>query len=352
MTTKIPTTIITGFLGSGKTTLVRHLLAHAPKGKRIALIINEFGDLGVDKDILAGCGDETCREEDMIELSNGCICCTVADEFIPTMQALLARPEKFDHIVIETSGLALPQPLIRAFNWPEIKAQVTIDGIVTVADASALAEGRFASDEAAVDAQRRQDEMLDHETPLGELFEDQLSVADLVILNKADLVDAATLADVERNIRAELRPGVGILHARNGHVDIAALLGMGMGSEDDIANRPSHHELEHGGQTHEHDDFDSFSLKISSVESKDDLLATIEQTIRDHDVLRLKGFAAIPGAAARLAIQAVGPRVTAYFDRPWRDGEPRETALVVIGQSPLDHAAIKASLQRATRIAA
>jgi cobalamin biosynthesis protein CobW len=350
--TKIPTTVITGFLGAGKTTLVRHLLAHAPKGKRIALIINEFGDLGVDKDILAGCGDETCREEDMIELSNGCICCTVADEFIPTMQALLARSEKFDHIVIETSGLALPQPLIRAFNWPEIKAQVTIDGVVTVADASALSEGRFASDEAAVDARRRLDEMLDHETPLGELFEDQLSAADLVILNKADLVDAATLDKVEASLRAEMRPGTGLIRAHNGHVDIMALLGLGMGSEDDVANRPSHHELEHGGETHEHDDFDSFSVRIPAITGKDELLATIEATIREHDVLRLKGFAAVPGAAARLAIQAVGPRVTAYFDRPWKDGEVRETALVVIGESPLDHAAITASLQRAMRAAA
>src|SRR5690606_9082995 len=278
--------------------------------------------------------------------------CTVADEFIPTMQALLARPEKFDHIIIETSGLALPQPLIRAFNWPEIKAQVTIDGIVTVADASALAEGRFASDEAAIDVLRRQDEMLDHETPLGELFEDQLSVADLVILNKTDLVDAETLAKVEANLRAELRPGVGLLHARNGHVDIAALLGMGMGSEDDIANRPSHHELEHGGETHEHDDFDSFSLRIPSVGSKDELLSVLEATIREHDVLRLNGCAAIPGAAARLAIQAVGPRVTAYFDRPWKDGESRETALVVIGEQPLDRAAITASLEQAARVAA
>jgi cobalamin biosynthesis protein CobW len=347
MTEKIPTTVITGFLGAGKTTLVRHLLAHAPKGKRIALIINEFGDLGVDKDILAGCGDETCREEDMVELSNGCICCTVADEFIPTMQALLARPEKFDHIVIETSGLALPQPLIRAFNWPEIKAQVTIDGVVTVADAAALAEGRFAADEAAVDAQRRADEMLDHETPLGELFEDQLSAADMVVINKTDLVDPATLDKVEQNIRAELRPGVGIVRAANGHVDIAALLGLGMGSEADIANRPSHHELEHGGETHEHDDFDSFSLTLPAIRGKDDLLATIEATIRNHDVLRLKGFAAVPGAAARLAIQAVGPRVTAYFDRPWKDGEVRQTSLVVIGESPLDHAAITQSLEQA-----
>jgi len=352
MTAKIPTTVITGFLGAGKTTLVRHMLAHAPKGKRIALIINEFGDLGVDKDILAGCGDETCREEDMIELSNGCICCTVADEFIPTMQALLAREDKFDHIVIETSGLALPQPLIRAFNWPEIKAQVTIDGVVTVADAAAIAEGRFASDEAAVDAQRRKDEMLDHETPLGELFEDQLSAADMVIINKTDLVDAAMLDTVENNIRAELRPGVGIVRAANGHVDIAALLGMGMSSEDDITNRPSHHELEHGGETHEHDDFDSFSIVLPSIQGKDHLLSTIEATIKAHDVLRLKGFAAVPGAAARLAIQAVGPRVTAYFDRPWKPEEKRETALVVIGESPLDRDAITASLRRAEPVAA
>src|SRR5690554_1024677 len=156
MTAKIPTTVITGFLGAGKTTLVRHLLAHA-QGKRIALIINEFGDIGVDRDILAGCGDETCREEDMIELANGCICCTVADDFIPTMTALLNRADRPDHIVIETSGLALPQPLIAAFNWPEIKTQVTVDGVVTVIDAAAVAEGRFADDHDKVDGQRAAD---------------------------------------------------------------------------------------------------------------------------------------------------------------------------------------------------
>jgi len=192
---KIPVTVVTGFLGAGKTTLVRHLLAHAG-GKRIALIINEFGDIGVDKEVLAGCGDETCREEDMIEMANGCICCTVADEFIPVMQDLLARDERPDHIVIETSGLALPQPLIRAFNWPEIKAETTIDGVVTVVDAAALAEGRFASDETAVDQQRKADAMLDHETPLGELFKDQLVSADLIVLNKTDLVEGSALAPV------------------------------------------------------------------------------------------------------------------------------------------------------------
>jgi cobalamin biosynthesis protein CobW len=318
---KIPVSVITGFLGAGKTTLVRHVLGHA-KGKRLALIINEFGDIGVDKSVLAACGEETCREEDMIELANGCICCTVAEDFIPTMAALLARPDRPDHIIIETSGLALPQPLIRAFNWPEIKSGVTIDGVVTVVDAAALSEGRFAADEAAVDVQRKSDQMLDHLTPLGELFADQLIAADLIIVNKTDLLDEAAIAGVEAELKRQMRPGTGMLRASNGHVDVAALLGLGLATEDNLGGRDSAHELEHGGAGHEHDDFDSFSLRLPEV-SKERLLSTITATIE---------------------AQAVGPRLNAYFDRPWADGEKRETALVVIGESPLDRAAITTSL--------
>jgi cobalamin biosynthesis protein CobW len=342
---KIPVSVITGFLGAGKTTLVRHVLGHA-KGKRLALIINEFGDIGVDKSVLAACGEETCHEEDMIELANGCICCTVAEDFIPTMAALLARPDRPDHIIIETSGLALPQPLIRAFNWPEIKSGVTIDGVVTVVDAAALSEGRFAADEAAVDVQRKSDRMLDHLTPLGELFADQLIAADLIIVNKTDLLDEAAIAGVEAELKRQMRPGTGMLRASNGHVDVAALLGLGLATEDNLTGRDSAHELEHGGAGHEHDDFDSFSLRLPEV-AKNRLLSTITATIEAHDILRLKGFAAIPGSPMRLAIQAVGPRLNAYFDRPWADGEKRETALVVIGESPLDRAAITASLSLA-----
>jgi cobalamin biosynthesis protein CobW len=346
---KIPVTVITGFLGAGKTTLIRHLLGHA-KGKRIALIINEFGDLGVDKEVLAAGGHEACREEDMIELANGCICCTVADEFIPTMETLLAREGKLDAIIIETSGLALPQPLIRAFNWPEIKTRVTIDGVVTVADAAALSEGRFAADEQAVAKQRAADAMLDHATPLGELFKDQLMAADLVVINKTDLAADDALAGVEAMLRSEMRPGTGLIRSRNGHVDIAALLGLGLASEDNLGGRDSAHELEHGGEGHEHDDFDSFSVRLEGNRSREELLRTIEETIRAHDVLRLKGFAALPGTDARLAIQAVGPRVNAWFDRPWKPGEARETGLVVIGESPLDREAITARLQGAAQV--
>ncbi len=292
---KIPVTVITGFLGAGKTTLIRHVLGHA-KGKRIALIINEFGDLGVDKEVLAACGEETCREEDMIELSNGCICCTVADDFIPTMETLLGRTPRPDHIIIETSGLALPQPLIRAFNWPEIKSQVTIDGVVTVVDAAALSEGRFAADEQAVARQREADEMLDHATPLGELFKDQLMAADLA-RGEQDRPRGERCSGQlsKRHCVAEMRPGTGMIRASNGHVDLAALLGLGLASEDHLEGRDSAHELEHGGEGHEHDDFDSFSITLPHGIGREELLATIETTIRAHDVLRLKGWAALPG---------------------------------------------------------
>lgn len=353
MKSKIPATVITGFLGAGKTTLVRHVLNNA-KGKRIALIINEFGDVGVDRDVLKGCGDEACTETDMVELANGCICCTVAEDFIPTITALLAREPRPDHIVIETSGLALPQPLVRAFNWPEIKADVTVDGVVTVADAAALADGRFASDEAAVDAQRQSDEMLDHETPMGELFEDQLVCADLVLLNKSDLVDEAKLQEVEATLRKELRDGVKLVRTRKGEIDMGALLGIESGSEADMENRLSHHERHHAEagedhhhHDHEHDDFDSFSIRLPEVGSKKQLSDAVENVIRKHDILRLKGFAAIKDAPARLSLQAVGPRIDTYFDRSWDNGEERGTSLVVIGQSPLNRDQITAELQAA-----
>jgi len=239
---KIPATIITGFLGAGKTTLVRNILQSA-KGRRIALIINEFGDLGIDGEVLKGCGDETCTQDDIVELANGCICCTVADDFIPTITTLMKRDYRPDHIVIETSGLALPQPLVRAFNWPEIRNSVTVDGVVTVVDSAAVADGKFAHDHDAVQNQRQADEALDHDSPLEELFEDQLTCADLIILNKTDLVSAHGLEHISENIRAQVRPAVKILHAQNGSLGADILLGLGIGVQDDLENRKSHHNV-------------------------------------------------------------------------------------------------------------
>src|SRR5499426_4436430 len=185
MSTKIPATVVTGFLGAGKTTLIQNLLRNA-NGRRLALIINEFGEVGVDGEILKGCGIESCKEDDIIELANGCICCTVADDFLPTIEKILGRPQPPDHIIIETSGLALPKPLVQAFNWPEVRTRVTVDGVIAVVDGPAAAAGRFADNPDAVAQQRAADDSLDHESPLAELFEDQINSADLIILNKND----------------------------------------------------------------------------------------------------------------------------------------------------------------------
>lgn len=344
---KIPATVITGFLGSGKTTMIRNLLENA-NGKRIALIINEFGYLGVDGGILKGCGIETCREEDVIELNNGCICCTVADDFIPTMTKLLDREDRPDHIVIETSGLALPQPLVAAFNWPEIKTQVTVDGVVTVIDAAAVAEGRFADDHDKVDAQRAADESLDHESPLEELFEDQIHAADLIVLNKADLIDAAKLDSVKADVAERSSRRVNMVPASFGKLGADVLLGLGVGTEDDIVNRRSHHEAHHGdGHEHDHDEFESFVVEAGSVADPKAFAEKLKAVIAEHDILRLKGFVDVPGKPMRLVVQAVGPRIEHYFDRPWGKDETRSTRLVVIGLHDIDEAAIAQAVKDA-----
>ena len=335
---KIPATVITGFLGAGKTTLIRDLLETA-NGKRIALIINEFGDVGVDGEILKSCGVEGCTEDDVIELANGCICCTVADDFIPTMEKLLARADRPEHIVIETSGLALPQPLVRAFNWPGIRDKVTVDGVVTLVDGAAFAEGRFAHDEAALAAQRAADDNLDHESPMEELFEDQLNCADIVLLNKVDLLDAATLARVSSEIMEDMRPGAQLIASSKGRMSADVLLGLSAAAEADMETRLSHHEME-GEEQHDHDDFVSFVLPLPKTANRDGLLERIRAAITAHDILRVKGFVEVEGAASRLLIQAAGPRIDSYFDRPWKDGESRRGALVVIGQKGMDEKAI------------
>jgi cobalamin biosynthesis protein CobW len=340
---KIPATVITGFLGAGKTTLIRHLLQNA-KGRRIALVINEFGDIGVDGEILKGCGDDVCREEDVVELANGCICCTVADDFIPTMCKLLDRDRPPDHIVIETSGLALPQPLVRAFSWPEIKSRVTVDGVVTVVDAKALAEGRFADDEEAVARQRAADPNLDHENPIEELFEDQLNCADMIILNKTDLLLDHEADKIAVEIRSQIRKGTKLVPVQHGALEASALLGIASAAEDDMHNRLSHHEME-GEVQHDHDDFVTFSVPLGVIADRGQLIARIEDVIAEHDILRLKGFAAIEGAPGRLLIQAVGPRLNCYFDRPWRADERRASGIVVIGLKGLDRAQIEARLR-------
>ena len=337
---RIPATIVTGFLGAGKTSLVRHLIG-AAAGYRLAIIVNEFGELGIDRELLLGCSDETCSDDDIVELANGCLCCTVADDFLPTLIKLIERERPPDHILIETSGLALPKPLVQAFAWPEIRTATTVDGVLTVIDAAALAAGRFADDPVAVATQRAADPTIEHDNPLEEVFGDQLACADLVILNKTDLVAADELTRLKTEIAARLRPGVRLVETRDGKVAPGIALGLDAAAEDDLAARPSVHELE--GE-HDHDDFDSFVVTSGPVADGSAFQARLGAAIRAHDILRVKGFIDVPGRDRRQIIQAVGDRVQHYFDRPWQPGEARATRLVVIGKKGLDRVAIAAAL--------
>ncbi|MTH96328.1 cobalamin biosynthesis protein CobW [Roseibium sp. RKSG952] len=350
---KIPATIVTGFLGAGKTTLIRNLLLNA-NGKRIALIVNEFGDMGFDGSLVNGCADPDCAAEEVVELTNGCICCTVADDFLPTMEMLLARDNPPEHIVIETSGLALPQPLVRAFSWPSVKPKVTVDGVVTVLDAAALAEGRIALDEEALEAQRAADEALDHESPVEELFHDQLKCADLVVLNKADLVSADQLEAVRARISEDLREAVHMVASEKGTLPIDVLLGRDSAAEDDMAARHEHHQHHHDHDDddhdhdgdddhhhhdhHHHDDFESYVLSVPGFDSLKDAEARVLEAMALKGVLRIKGAVRIEGKAAPAMVQAVGPRVETWFAA----GAESAGRLVVIGLKGLDFGAVEA----------
>ena len=345
---KLPVTVITGFLGSGKTTLVRHLMQN-PQGKRLAVVVNEFGDVGVDGDILKTCAIPDCPAENIMELANGCICCTVADDFIPTIEALMALDPRPDHILIETSGLALPKPLLKAFDWPDIRSKITVDGVIALADAEAVAAGRFAPNVAAVDAQRLADDSIDHETPLSEVFEDQISCADIILLTKPDLAGPEGVAKARAIIAAEAPRPLPVVEVAEGAVDVRVVLGLEAAAEDDMDARPSHHD---GHDDHEHDDFESIVVELPEQTDPAQLVANIERLANELNILRVKGYAAVEGKPMRLLVQAVGARVRHQYDRPWKPDEVRRSRFVVIAEHhDIDEAAIRSILLGVTEAA-
>lgn len=329
---KIPVTVITGFLGAGKTTLLRHLLQNN-ENRRIAVLVNEFGEVGIDGELLKDC--QICEEEDnptenIIELNNGCLCCTVQEEFYPTMQQLLERRDSLDCMLIETSGLALPKPLVQAFRWPDIRNSATVDGVACVVDCQALASGHLVGDLDALEAQRQADPNLEHETPIEELFEDQLACADLVLLTKTDLVEATELNKIKTWLSQELRPGVKVVSCHNGQISPDILLGFNAAVEDNLETRPSHHDHE---EEHDHDD-DINSVQITLEQGYDPkkLVKTLTKIVQENEIYRIKGFVHVPNKPMRLVMQGVGDRFDYFYDRPWREDETKQTRLVFIGR--------------------
>ena len=341
VTTKIPATIVTGFLGAGKTTLIRGILENV-RDRRLALIINEFGDVGVDGDILRACGVDNCPDENIVELANGCLCCTVAEDFAPAIEALLAHENPPEHIIIETSGLALPKPLVKAFDWPAIRSRLTVDGVIAVIDGKAVSEGRFADDLDAIAQERAETLTIDHDNPLEEVFEDQIACADLIILNKTDLLSEIEESQVSAQIRSAASRAVKIVRARNGAVDAHILLGLAAAVENDLHNRPSHHDTE---EDHDHEDFESFIVELTPEQDPSALIEKLAQVASKHDVLRMKGFVEIIDKPMRLLVQGVGTRFQHQYDRPWKPGEARASRLVVIGEKGLNRESVTAMLR-------
>lgn len=339
--TKTPCTIITGFLGAGKTTLVRHLLENAG-GRRLAVLVNEFGELGFDGSLIGGCGIAGCSEDDIVELPNGCLCCTVAEDFVPALNKLLNRPDPPEHILIETSGLALPKPLVTAFNWPQIRSRVTVDGVIAVVDGPAVASGAFADDPSALATQRAADASVEHDNPLEEVFGDQILCADLILLNKTDQMDAEARASVRTHIGERLPRAVKLIETAHGKIDPAAIIGLGAKAEADLAARLSHHEA---ADDHDHDDFESFAIGLGATADLEALAARIQRATEAAGVLRIKGFASVEGKPMRLVIQAVGQRVSHHFDRPWKTGESRDGRMVVIGLRGFDRSVVETALR-------
>ena len=304
---KIPVTILTGFLGAGKTTLIRNLILKN-KSKKLAVIINEFGDLGVDGEIVKQCSDETCPEENILELANGCICCTVADDFIPTMKSLLEGQYLPEHVLIETSGLALPKPLLKAFEWPEIRSRLTVDSVLAVVDAEAVVNGIFAPQMSTELEEKQNQTYVEHETPLSEVFEDQINCSDVVLLTKPDLVK--NISDARNIIIKEMERNVPILEVQNGDIGADVILGVNAAAETDLDNRRSHHD---GFDDHEHDDFDTFSITVPKILDVESFKLVLETLIRENDILRIKGFLRVESKPLNLLVQGVGKRLSVNF---------------------------------------
>lgn len=326
---KIPVTVLTGYLGAGKTTLLNRILSE-PHGKKFAVIVNEFGEIGIDNELVVG------ADEEVFEMNNGCICCTVRGDLIRIIDGLLKRKGQFDGILVETTGLADPAPVAQTFFMDEeIGARTTLDAVVTVADAKWLKDRLKDAPEA----------------------KNQIGFADIILLNKTDLVSAEELREVESRIRA-INPYAKVYRTNRCDVEIKSLLGQGAfdlqrileiepaflesaehehGHDHDHGHDHAHGEghHHHGGLKHYHDeDMQSISLKTEKPLDPEKFLPWVNElsATEGPKILRLKGILSFKDDAQRFVLQGVHMVLDGDHQRDWKEGEKRDSRLVLIGR--------------------
>ncbi len=326
MKRKIPVIVVSGFLGSGKTTFLRYLLKES--NKKFGLIINEFGDVGIDGDLIKSCNKcDDSEDQCVVELNNGCLCCTVQEDFVPSIKSLIEYNPNIESIIIETSGLAMPIPLIQALNWPELKTSIYLDIVVCIVNGESMVNGSPINDLNKITNQYNETNKIDHNASIDELFEEQLEVSDIVLVSRSDLLSDNQFELIKKNLQGKLNSSTPVLKSHNGRIDLNYLFDIDFKKENYKSYLTEDHE-------HNHVELFSDSIKMNYFLGKNEFEKEMSEIIEELNILRIKGRIWIPNKSLPLQIQIVGKKINTWFeespDKCWKPIDSAGLELVII----------------------